>query len=508
MGIYVIGIGGTGAKCIEAITYLAATGIYTEETIKVMFVDADESNGSLERSRNNLSFYEKVCELIPETMRSRNASEFPWLKTKIESLGLWSPFGKENTLNKNLDSFFQYDNIRTLNAPLANLFDVLYTKGEQRADLDVGFRGRPAIGAAIMSQVNLTNLTQEPWGTLMQQIKLDAGGGTGTKILLCGSIFGGTGASGIPTIGRIIANELKEEKLRDKVKIGCLLMLPYFNFTVPAGEDPIGIYARSEEFVLNTEAALRYYASQAQANQPEKVFDISYLLGNQNLSQVKEFSIGNQSQRNDPHFLEIYAGLAVRHFLLNNISSPGLQVGLIAKENIKRLTWKDISDQREVKPLLVNATRFAYAWLAMIAPELLRTQEVGFDKSIVTRPWLRNFYSSGQQNPPSFAESEQQNNIKTISQWCETYLTWLSQLHQNESCTVELFEIKAFKNLKSPLNPDELKNLVFEDVRDENEKKKDIAKKILEKILNDRRIGEPNKGTIGLAKSLYKNISI
>ena len=47
MTLYIIAIGGTGARCVEAITQCAATGLFTAEPIKVVFVDADESNGNL-----------------------------------------------------------------------------------------------------------------------------------------------------------------------------------------------------------------------------------------------------------------------------------------------------------------------------------------------------------------------------------------------------------------------------------------------------------------------------
>ena len=75
--------------------------------------------------------------------------------------------------------------------------------------------------------------------------------------------------------------------------IGCLFVLPYFGFSPPAGKEDNKVYARSEQFLLNTEAALRYYVNQAQQ------FNTVYLLGNQNFAQVK-FSIGKKTQRNDP----------------------------------------------------------------------------------------------------------------------------------------------------------------------------------------------------------------
>ncbi|MFM7371978.1 MAG: hypothetical protein ACKO2Z_30150, partial [Sphaerospermopsis kisseleviana] len=124
------------------------------------------------------------------------------------------------------------------------------------------------------------------------------------------------------------------------------------------------VYARSDQFLLNTEAALRYYGGQAQ-----ETFDTVYLLGNQNLSPVKVFSVGKNTQRNDPHFLEMYAALAARQFLLNTTPQQK-SVVLMNRENLKNITWRDIPEQKLVTAELVNATRFVFAWLADIAPLL------------------------------------------------------------------------------------------------------------------------------------------
>jgi CO dehydrogenase nickel-insertion accessory protein CooC1 len=145
MGIYLIGIGGSGAKCVEAVVQLASVGLFTQEPIKVLFVDADESNGNLERSRNSLNIYNKCY----QAAIGKDKQQCPWMQTEIQSFGLWSPFAN-NSLNKELSAFFNYNTIEQSQPELAHLFDVLYTDREKQEQLDVGFRGRPAIGAAVM----------------------------------------------------------------------------------------------------------------------------------------------------------------------------------------------------------------------------------------------------------------------------------------------------------------------------------------------------------------------
>jgi hypothetical protein len=188
MTLYVIGIGGTGSKCLEAITQLAAVGLFFQEPIKLLFIDADETNGNLERSRSSLSIYQRNFNLM-----SGDKQQYAWLRTPLESYNVWSPFGNTSA-NKNLGAFFNYNNLKQKSQALGNLFDVLYSKEEREANLDIGFRGRPAIGSGVMSRIDLDSLNEEPWSSIIGQIQADTGGGKSVKVFLCGSIFGGTGA--------------------------------------------------------------------------------------------------------------------------------------------------------------------------------------------------------------------------------------------------------------------------------------------------------------------------
>ena len=50
MGYYAIGVGGTGAKCLESLIHLSAAGMMPKsDELHVLFVDPDTSNGSRAR---------------------------------------------------------------------------------------------------------------------------------------------------------------------------------------------------------------------------------------------------------------------------------------------------------------------------------------------------------------------------------------------------------------------------------------------------------------------------
>ncbi len=513
MTAYIIAIGGTGGKIVEAVAHLAAAGLYSTsvgtaansetmlETIKVLFLDPDKGNGNIAAADKTLKVYQKCTKIIGKD------NTLSWMQSEIEQFkaGLWSPFTKARV---KLRDAFEYDKYSDKD-PVRNLFDVLYTPEERDDDLREGFHGRPAVGAAIMTQLSRDEHNRDNWQDLINQIAEDERGGKVPKVFLCGSIFGGTGASGFPTLGRSLLNELEAKGLRDRVQLGGVLMLPYFQFKKSSGQSnqeqsgqqqsqPAKIYARSEEFILSTEAALRYYETK-QLN-----FDRVYLLGTPQLTQVS-FSTGGNEQRNTPHFLELYAALALRDFLRVGNGDPLNQVVLTSRHGSNSVTWSDISDRDQVRSKLLNAARFAFAWNYVIAPDLEFAIE---SKRINAVPWALKFF-----NRTELESESEQDRRREIQEWCQDYLRWLAVIHLSET-GVELFNVHSFvENTSGRDRGDDVKLKPYsKEVRDEFSKLLNNSNglpinRILERLPRmAKKIQSPNRGMVGLAKALYRTI--
>lgn len=508
MSLYAIGIGGTGAKCLEALAQAASVGLLNspddsaEQTIRTLFVDADETNGSLERARSSMSQYQDCSELFKQNRRSQ-----PWMQAQIRSLGIWSPLSKVTT-DKTLGALFGYDSLKQTSPELGNLIDVLFTQEEMEANLEVGFRGRPAIGSAVMSQIDLDNLDEDVWRQLIERVRIDAGNGRFPKIFLFGSIFGGTGASGIPTIGRLIHEKLVAERLRNRVSIASAFLLPYFSFTPEAGMAKDEVYARSDQFLLNTEAALRYYLTQAQP------FNTVYVLGDHNTTEVS-FSLGKTGQRNRPHFIELFAALAARHFLTAGNDIEGTQVALVSRQNPSRVVWSDLPDSGQVRSLLGNATRFAYVWLANIAPELNHAKEIGIKRFQAGAPWFSNFFkpstgafgrmvNTNGEELPDFNDDREQKSLQIITDWCLDYLRWLTDIHQCGDELINLFRQDCLVKAKGiEVIPDELSDLMLGIEADRSKRASDSIPEIKRRLDNPDLAIQHGKGAVGLARALY-----
>ncbi len=490
MPIYFLAIGGTGAKVAEAVVHAAAAGLFIKDgnddvapdTLEILLVDPDTGNGNLQATTTTVTTYNNCWGLFGGN------TGFPWLKTQITACNNLSPC--ENSAIQ-LRNYFQYD---TQSDENKHFIDVLYTQAERDRDLTKGFAGIASVGAAIMTGIK----KRDDWATFLNKIEQDVDNKKQVKIFLCGSIFGGTGASGFPTLGRILADKLDDANWRTKVRLAGCLMLPYFSFQ---DKKETQIHAKSSEFALRTKAALEYYEAQ------KLRLDTVYLLGTPNRVTTGEFQLGAEAQRNEPHFIELLATTALRDFLFNDKCK---QTGLLGREKANIVSWNDIPDKDEVKRKLASAAIFSFIWLTTIVPDIDQTVE---DKNIKkSLNYALRFFKTVEEL------QTEKDSIATIKKWSESYLVWLGKMQfYIEDEQINLFNYQNFlgkdpfsdvqKTRKSPeeyLKKERPVNLQINLVNGLPDVNLNTA--ILDKLTN-KNITEPNTKTIGFAKALYSAIN-
>ena len=417
MGYYAIGIGGTGAKVLESIVHLAAAGLMPGAIRQFIFVDSDNDNGSRTRAENTVAHY-RACKTHLQLGDSN------LLKTGIEEAKHWTPF---NEPNSNLEGCFRYN---MLSETEELLFDVLYSKAERQTTLEKGFHAHPSIGAAVMAQaVDLNNV--EPWQTLQQIIEQDQN----PRIFLAGSIFGGTGASGFPTIAKLLRDNLPEQ-----TKLGGALILPYFKFIYPqaevGGEQPAQLRAESQHFLMNTQAALKYYGLQHQTNS----YNAVYILGSEHPVLVDP-SPGGAEQKNAPHFIELYAALAAIDFFEKNDFDENNPYHLIARADRQQLSWADlpsVANGNEIQSRIGQLARFAFAYLHIYQPTL---QEILGDESKRNNAaWFNTFFKFSEDKQAIFdfrhkdkivVDDNTAQKLNAIEVYCRDFLLWLANIQVN-----------------------------------------------------------------------------
>ena len=470
MGYYAIGIGGTGAKCLESLIHLAAAGMMPEENseLYVLFVDPDIANGCLERAVTTLDHY-KAFSNNPQL-------EQPCLlQTKIRSADrtIWTPFNKDDAQPR-LSNFFHYNGLRmakdNTRVAAAHLFEVLYSRKErEETTLDKGFRGHPSIGASVMAQTVKLG-ADDPWLTFRSLVAKD----TDAKIFLAGSIFGGTGASGFPTIAELVKDELKNKK----VQVGGALVLPYFTFTDTGDNE---LKAKAEHFLMNTQAALKYY----HLWNKKLIYDAIYLFGDESRIEV-ENSLGGRGQQNAPHFIELYAALAAIDFFGRDFGlGKGAQYFRTDRSS-NQLQWTDLPDGQKgntIRSKIRQLAHFAFAYLSIYQPMLeeIRKKNGGGG---YRAPWYIDFF---EQNKILPADNQTGTSLKNVQDYCKDFLLWLANIQNSvgnarlvkyeaytqktdgnrlELKSPDSFILKEFGNLISPYTSESLRpvNKLWEDM--------------------------------------------
>lgn len=427
MGYYAIGIGGTGAKCLEALIHVSAAGMMPDGSLYVLFVDPDTANGNLGRAQQTLTGYMNCKD-------SLNLVDGSLFKTTIVSADrtVWTPF--EDKAEQSLGEFFTYNSLNAaangkLNAA-ARLFEVLYSKQERETTLEYGFRGRPSIGSAVMAKtVDLGE--SEPWRMFRQRIAND----TAPKIFLAGSIFGGTGAAGFPTIARLISNELRKINAHEQATLGGALVLPYFHFV---SQDNVELQAESEAFLMNTRAALQYYYLWNRTDDYKAV----YLVGSEIQTEV-DHCLGGQRQRNAPHFIELYAALAAIHFFRDFQAENTTKYFVTARRAEHALNWSDLPDggnEGTTMSKLGNMVRFAFAYLSVYQPML---KEIAANGKGYRAPWFIDFF---ERNQIRVDDEDTRRQLSLMEDYCREFLLWIANIQENsgEKATMEFVNSAAY----------------------------------------------------------------
>ena len=339
----------------------------------------------------------------------------------------------------------------------------------------------------------------KPWNKFIQDIDNDPN----ARVFLAGSIFGGTGASGFPTIARLVKNEL-EDSSGENVKLGGALVLPYFYFTFPQNDGELK--AESRHFLMNTQAALQYYYHLWKQT---GVYDAVYLLGDEPRTEV-DSCVGGAEQQNAPHFIELYASLAAIHFFGPNFEADQpAQYFLTARHQKDNLQWKDLPDGNNgltIRSQIGKLARFAFAYLSVYQPML---QDIGNGKrKSYSAPWFIDFFK--RRDRSSISHDQMETSLRAIEEYCHDFLLWLANIQANcganETIKLVNYEGYAKRNEQNRLEL-KLNSFKLEDFGNltQRETKANTLNELW-KLMSDNRTEARDAGGIGgFLRALYDN---
>lgn len=317
---YVIAVGGTGNKILESMVYAAcADAFYTVNEhgqrrpisqLHLLSVDVDAACGNTTRAKRAAEYYESV----------RKAFAVSGLKHRCFHTRLTVDKWSMN-LSRRAASVRQMAQGSSADRLLAR---ALFTPAEANLEYSEGFRGHPDLGVLFFSDL-LGSLEQarrdgqiDELNAMIDNMRRDIANGETVQVLLCGSIFGGTGASGIPALSQYLTALFAEHK--EQFVMGAILMLPYYSVPAAHVDEQQQIAVNSDLFLDKARTALAYYGIEGMIKgsrtDEHGVFDALYLLGlpPEYFVCTRLYSTGSQSQENDAHLLEWLATRCAARF--------------------------------------------------------------------------------------------------------------------------------------------------------------------------------------------------
>lgn len=331
---FLIAIGGTGMRCLEAFVHLCAAGLFDNHTIEILTLDTDQNNGNKDRVESLIELYNKVKTNDASTKGGEQRSN-TFFSAKLNLHRFFTDYSTANrmTLNALAATGNLTDEQRQDDQDLSDL--LFEHDSVQQFKLDHGYRAQTHLGSMLMyhgiveAAINAkkggeTVKAQEK--ELAKYLELLNKHAASARVFVFGSVFGGTGASSIPVIPIAISEALKiltrgNNVLNlNKVLFGSTLLTDYFTFNTPTSQQlsTDKVIADANNFALNSQAALSFYNDDATVR---KTYKRMYHIGwpsslkiNYSEGQSGNVVTGGHEQRNDCHVAELMCASAAYDF--------------------------------------------------------------------------------------------------------------------------------------------------------------------------------------------------
>ena len=400
--VYVLAIGGSGARVLRSLVMLLAAGVEPNAKIIPLIIDPDSGAGNLSQTIELLKLYTQ----IREEAQVDNADPLVTFSTPIEML---PGAGYQVQLDQIAGTKFrEYVDLGVaMSGSSQALLRSLFSKDNLDLEMTIGFKGNPNIGRIVLGQFEGSDAYKRFFSELQKgDIKKKS-------IFIISSIFGGTGASGFPSLLKSLRSSTT---LVSQMRMGALSLLPYFNL-----ENNASSAIDSATFYAKTRAALSYYTENIIKNAD---IDDFYFIGDKSPNSYSN-SDGGQTQRNQAHLVELAGALSIIHFARLGSERPKSSVGTMYEFGLDKpvsdaIGFKTLGDMTE-RELAVPLTAL------YLMHRFLEEADIFTDKD----PWLKEI----QANPGDGSF------IDDINRFLELYKEWLQELGGHSSHGFKPFEI-------------------------------------------------------------------
>ena len=319
---FVLGIGGTGMRCIESLIHLCAMGMFDDTDVHMLALDTDINNGNFSRLKEVKDAYMKTKNTNPT---NSIASKDTYFSANLK----YYQFSPNYDGNSTFDSVFDYISTKNKNPLETEIADLMFTDDVENFNLQHGYRAQTHLGSMMMYQSIIEEAKKNTNNDLKSFLTelTNAAQQANPHVFILGSVFGGTGASSIPIIPQAIAKAAGivsngAVNIADSAYFGSTLLTAYFNFKAPSQSElsKEKVIASSQKFALNSQVAMMFYDNDTTVKNTYQKF---YMLGTEGMDydpmakdkeKITETITGGENQKNDSHYIELMAACAALDF--------------------------------------------------------------------------------------------------------------------------------------------------------------------------------------------------
>lgn len=353
MEYFVLGIGGTGMRCIESFIHLCAMGMLDDTTVHLLALDTDKNNGNFARLKAVKDAYLNIKSMDPTT---RTSGKDCFFSADIKYYEFSPNYEQKSTFK----DVFDYGNTQFQDRKKSDLADLVFSKDVEEFNLRHGYRAQTHLGSMMMYQSIIEAAQSQRSNDLKRFLQnlITASNNGKPRVFILGSVFGGTGASSIPIIPQAIATAAGiisngAADVMQNAYFGSTLLTAYFKFNLPSASERAEqkIIATSDKFALNSQVAMMFYQDDASVQQ---IYQKFYMIGTpsmewdpmpQNTDTGAKTITGGAEQKNDSHYIELFAACAALDFL--HVDENVLQTN---KENMQSdYQYRSVNDSGKLE---------------------------------------------------------------------------------------------------------------------------------------------------------------
>jgi hypothetical protein len=452
---FVVSMGGSGSAVANALIFLTAAGVFGDRAkhIHLLIIDAHASHKGTLSAKSNADLYRDLKKYFNENNGYESfkpkITAYTWdlmvgykgTKTKRDKFAL-RDLARIDKDGRDLDEYDSSIDKADI------LMKVLYTEHEQNQAVLTGFHAHPAIGAACGTAAVLSD-SGSGFGEYVKVLQNQLTIGD-AKMVLIGSLFGGTGASSLSSMVRAFYNAGNITGAVGKLSIAGIFLLPYFSFKKPSETLKPEEEIRPEMFNFGSKNALTYY-DEAQllkknGNDQDGLFDAIYLLGFDKPIPRSAYSDGD-GMNNPASFVEMEAAMAIRDFFIEReLESSDSDrtffkaIRRYSRDGMKfyKLEWETFTWGTELRDRIGKTLKMALLFNMYLFPNFFKRN--GGPIKSAFKPW--ECYVQGNGDASSACDKLREFYLK-FEKWCVDIAETLG----DDVTKSDMFDLSRLRNL-------------------------------------------------------------